>query len=302
MQRATVHTEQVVPPNLETLAMRAVEVTVLGRQDHRLLVATKRRLTRPKRIARLLAGLANAAGDRHALLLLGVRGHDVTGLDSLPDADWWDELEEAFPGTVPDWEWSVVDIDGADVLVIGLDPSTELIPAFRRDSVIVPFFDRGGIRRTPPADDRRVSTSQSMATAKVVSGWVQRVPGDHSGSIAAFRGRLSVEIASESGRIADTDCSATLLGAEHVGPVGLDVQVHPAEHRLGVFRHDRGVEIRNDVQVEVLLAAATRTPHPPSEPHAVQLVVSLALPGRGVPELRSLLLNPDPRTPGRWTL
>jgi hypothetical protein len=292
----------VASPNLEALALRAVEIMVLGREDQRLLVATKRRLTRPKRIARLLAGLTNAARGRHAVLLLGVRRDDVAGLDALPDADWWDDLEDAFPGPVPPWTWSVIDIDGAKILAIAPEPMDQLVPAAHRGEIMVPFFERGGIRRLPPADSRRPSTPESMATASVTSGWVQRSVVDRSDPIAVFRGRLTIEISSGTGQIDDAECSATLLSAGREDPVGLDVQLHPSDHEMGVFRQGKGVAIRSDVRVDVLLAAAVRGGLALGDGKPVQLVVSLALPGSGVPELRSMLLNPDPGTVNCWTL
>lgn len=283
--------------------MRAVEITVLGREDPRLLVAAKRTRAKPHRIARLLAGLVNSAGDRRPLLLLGVDGRSVAGLNGLPDNDWWDEVEDSFPGTVPRLEWTLVDIEGAAVLAIAPESGGELIAALdRHDEVMVPFYDAGGIRRTRPPRADRAGPTEALPTATVLGGWIQRELIDQEGPIDTFSGVLDIELGTVTGMMPDKTCSATLLLPNLHGPVELDVQLHPSGDDVGVFRHEDGIEVRSSFRVRLYVAGASRSPDRRPDPASVQLVVSLVLPGRAVPELRSLLLSPDPDQPGRWRI
>lgn len=287
--------------DLETLAMRAVEMTILGREDPRLLVANKRRPGRPGKVARLLAGLANAGDGRQTLLLIGIRGDEVTGVDALPDADWWDDLDDAFPGTVPRLDWMPIDIDGATVLAIAPRPSDELIPARIRGELIVPFFDRGGLHRTRPLRQGRGLRSDSLPTASILGGWVERSQIG-AGHVTAYHGQLEVELDDVTGLLPDENCSATLLVASRERPIDLDVQLHPPADDMGVFRIEHGIHVLSTFRVKMFVAAAVRDGADDSDSASMQLVVSILLPGRAVPELRSLLLSPDPGRGGRWTL
>ncbi len=287
------------PRDLETLALRAVEMTILGREDPRLLVANKRRAGGPRKIARLLAGLSNAADGRQTLLLIGIRGNEVTGIDPLPDADWWDELDAAFPGSLPRLDWMVVDIDGASVLAIAPRSGDEMIPAKWGGEIVVPFFDRGGLHRNRPPRADRPSSTEALPTASILGGWVERAVIDGE-DVVAFQGQLDVQLDAVTGMMKDKNCSATLLIATRERPVELDVQVHPSADDVGVFRLDDGIEVLSTFRVRVFLAAAVRGLSSRTEPVSLQLVVSLLLPGRAVPELRSLLLSPDPDHRGRW--
>ncbi|MEM7286787.1 MAG: hypothetical protein AAF480_10590 [Actinomycetota bacterium] len=287
--------------DLETLVMRAVEMTILGREDPRLLVANKRKPGGPRKVARLLAGLANAADGRQTLLLIGVRGTEVTGIEALPDADWWDDLEGAFPGAVPRFDWMAVDIDGARVLAIATRSTDELIPAKMHGEIVVPFFDRGGLHRTRPARLERTSPRDVLPTASILGGWIERSVIAES-DVTAYQGQLELQLDAVTGVMPDKNCSATLLVASREGPIELDVQVHPSVDDVGVFRVDDGIHVLSTFRVRLFLAAAVRGGTDRSEPASVQLVVSLLLPGRAVPELRSLLLSPDPDHRGSWRL
>lgn len=281
--------------------MRAVEMTILGREDPRLLVANKRRLSGPKKIARLLAGLANAADGRQTLLLIGISGDEVTGIDSLPDVDWWDALDSAFPGAAPRLDWMVVDIDGAQVLAIAPRHSDELIPAKFRGEITVPFFDGGGLHRTRPVRGDRAVRTETLPTASILGGWIERSVIDED-DVTAFHGQLELQLDAVTGVMPDKNCSATLLVASRERPIELDVQVHPSVDDVGVFRLDDGIQVLSTFRVRLFLAAAVRGGLDRAEPASVQLVVSLLLPGRAVPELRSLLLSPDAERRGRWQL
>ena len=289
------------PRDLETLAMRAVEMTILGREDPRLLVANKRKIGGPRKVARLLAGLANAADGRQTLLLIGVRGDEVTGVDAPPDADWWDDLDKAFPGAVPRLDWMSVEIDGATVLAIAPRPTDELVPAKVRGEITVPFFDRGGLHRTRPSRHERGARTEALPTASILGGWVERSVIEED-DIVAYQGQLELELDAVTGLMPDKNCSATLLVASRERPIELDVQVHPSVDDVGVFRLDDGIQVLSTFRVRLFLAAAVRAGAERSEPASVQLVVSLLLPGRAVPELRSLLLSPDPQRRARWLL
>ena len=281
--------------------MRAVEMTILGREDPRLLVANKRKLSGPKKIARLLAGLANAADGRQTLLLVGISGDEVTGIDALPDVDWWDDLDSAFPGAVPRLDWMAVDIDGATVLAIAPRPSDELIPAKFRGEISVPFFDGGGLHRTRPSRGDRSVRTETLPTASILGGWIERSVIEED-DVTAFHGQLELQLDAVTGVMPDKNCSATLLVASRERPIELDVQVHPSVDDVGVFRLDGGIQVLSTFRVRLFLAAAVRGGLDRSEPASVQLVVSLLLPGRAVPELRSLLLSPDPERRGRWRI
>lgn len=288
--------------SLETTALRAVELGVQGRVDPRLLVATKRRLPGPKKAARLLAGLANAADDRQHILLVGMRKNEISGIEGPPPERWWRRLDDAFPGVAPDYSWTMVDVGGTALLAIATSPTDRLIAAYKGDDVIVPFFDG---RRVVPAQlsagadkDRGVD---ALPPARIDRGWVEHVIVRDRPRIEAFRGVLDVELQPTPGVMADKSCSATLLMPDRDAPVALDVQVHPAGDQAGVFRRDHGVEVITDFGVRVYLAAARTTTEPTPTAAAAQLVVSLLLPGRAVPELRSLFLSPDPSSEGvRW--
>lgn len=228
--------------DLETLALRAVEVTVRGREDQRLLVATKRKLTKPRKVARLLAGLANSAHGRRSILLIGVRAHEVHGLKALPDTDWWDELDDSFPGRVPQLDWMLIDIDGAQVLAIAPEHPDELVAAHDGDDIVVPWFDRGGIQRTRPRRTEPPPPLDSLPTATIRSGWVARSTLHLDGPIDSFAGQIDVELDAVTGMMADDTASATLLMPTRGRPIELDEQIHPSSGHLGVIRHESGTK------------------------------------------------------------
>lgn len=290
--------------DLERQAMRAVELVVLGRDNPRLLIAAKRRLTRPRRVARLLAGLANSADGRQPLLLLGVGKRHVVGVERTPDEDWWDRVRSALPGRRPELRWDAVSIDGAMVVVVAPDSSDELIPACKRDRVVVPFFDGDRLVYGKPTRPEPVGQRQSIPTASVVGGWVERrLLGSGSGAgVDTYRGVLELEVGAVTGVMRDIDCSATLMSPDQTRSMELDVQVHPAPDAVGVFRTASGIEVRGTFRVRLLIAGAVRSASDRGDPPSLHLVVSLLLPGRAVPELRSLLLRPDPSGRRRWVI
>lgn len=271
---------------------------MLGREDPRLLVATKRKLTKPHKVARLIAGLANSAHGRRSILLIGLRAHEVHGLDTIPDADWWDELDDSFRGRTPRLDWMIIDIDGAQVLAIAPEQLDELLVAHDGDDIIVPWFDRGGIRTTRPRRAER--SSESLPTATIRGGWVAKSTLDLDEPIDSFSGQIDVELNAVTGMVADNTCSATLLMPTRDRSIELDVQVHPSSDDIGLFRHEAGIEVRSTFTVRLYLAAAVRGEVSNKDPASVQLVISLLMPGRAVPELRSLLLSPDPSRRSRW--
>lgn len=296
----TTHTWTVASDDLELLALRAVEMTVLGRDDARLLIATKRKMSGQRKIARLLAGLANAAGSRRGVLLIGVGGDEVVGLDRRLDQDWWDRLEATFPGRCPGWDWTIVDIDGAEILAIALKPIDELVPARRANRVEVPWFDRGGLRLTPPPRLRPGVDEGPLPTARVLRGWIDRGFAPNDARVETYAGALELELSAVAGLLTDDMCSVTLLAPGRDGPEAMTAAIHPSDDGVGVARRTNGIEVRSTFRCTLLVAAATRTA-PASPPASLQLVISLMLPGRGVPELRSLLLSPQ-GNPERFVL
>ena len=290
--------------NLEAFALRAVELAVQGRADPRLLVATRRHLPKPKTAARLIAGLANAAAGRQALLLVGLRGFELLGVSEAPNDDWWNDTVDALPGAVPDLAWTLLDTGDVDVLVVGVGHPDELIVATRKGSSYVPWFDGRRLSTAPPTPRPESSRpTETVPAATITSVWVERATiagaADH---IHVYQGVIDMELDAISGRMDDASCSATLLMTQHEGPIALEIQVHPAVTDVGVIRNDHGIEVRSTFRANVFVAAAVPAPTHQLASETAQLVVSLPLPGRSVPELRSLLLSADPEAAAgtRW--
>ncbi len=256
---------------MRIIAMRAVELSVQGRDDPRLLVATKRRATDPGRIAGLLAGLANAAAGRPAVLLLGVRGRQVVGLDEVPDAEWWESLRDHFTGPVLELTSTTLDFDGTRVLAIAPE---------------------------------RVAASDAGPGVRVLAGWVQRFTLRDS-RIVVWRGLIDLEVDAIAGRIDDAACSASLVVPGRPRPVELDTQLHPVDHHVGVVRHDDGIEVRPAFGARLYLAAASRVDDGDGEAEsgALQLVLAVPAPGSDQVQVWSRFVQPDPGSgdPGdRW--
>lgn len=293
-------------PGLTPLAMRAVELAVRGGRDPRLLVATKRRAANATKVARLLAGLVNGGQGRRTVLLLGVGGRAVSGLGELPDDDWWAEVRAELPGRVPELAWTVVDIDGAQVLAIAPSAEPVLVAAYRGSTVEVPLFDG---ERLVPHPVHALAPATEPATpaepgARVRGGWLERVLVGGDDRVAAYRGQIELELTAVAGTVLDDACAASLLLPWREQPIELAVQLHPATDDTGVRRLDDGIEVRVSLRVRVYVAGAiTAEPTADVPPGAAQLVLSLPAPGAAEPGVWSLLLRPDRAAPGtRWTL
>ncbi len=282
--------------------MRAIELAVQGRDNPRLLIATKRRPTNLARIARLLAGLANAAAGRTAVLLVGIRGRSVVGLDEVPDAEWWDQLKRMFPGAAPELVSTVVDIDDARVLAISPEPAGELVTATENGRVVVPLFEAGSLRACP-SPGPTWSEADTARLTRVVDGWVERV-ATPDGAVVIHRGQLEVVIDAETGFIADEACKARLLLPGDGPAVELDAQIHPMTDDVAVLRGRRGVEVLASFRAHLFLAGAARSRDSTGpEPGPVQLVVTVPAPGGHETEPWSKLLEPDPTASGsRWVV
>ena len=287
--------------------MRAVELLIQGREEPRFLLASMSRLPRPKKAARWIAGLANAAAGRRAVLLVGIKGSEIRGIQAPPEPLWWVKVQERFPGAAPQMHSSLLDIDGATVLAITIDAVTELLPARHRDRVIVPWVEHGRLGAAPasrPSQGQTTAHGEALPSADVLGGWVQRTTINRDGaSIDAYTGQLDLELLATPGTMTDDSCSATLLLADNDAPIALATQIHPAADDVGVFRTSEGIDVRTRVRVRLLLAGAERHHDRGKGRDSAQLVVSLLLPGRTVPELRSLLLANDQSSDGdRWLL
>ncbi|MFV2040065.1 MAG: hypothetical protein ACC660_07470, partial [Acidimicrobiales bacterium] len=222
------------PSTLEAFARRAVDVVVQERDDPRLLVVTKRRLPKPPKAARLLAALTNAADDRTALLIVGMRHHELHGLASEPPASWWEDVRDAFPAVTPNISWTMVDFEGVRLLVITTDPVNHLVTAYRRDRVVVPWVDDGRVVTTRPGHDRDARAPwRDVPTSRILGGWIERCRVERAaGAIDTYRGQVDIELEGASGTIADSDSTATLLLTDHRAPIELAVQIHPADSAL----------------------------------------------------------------------
>lgn len=290
--------------DIETAALRAVELGVQGRVDPRLIVATRHRLPGPRKTARLLAGLANAADGRKPLLLVGLHGAEIHGVDEPPSARWWQRVADGFAGPAPDIRWTMVDLDGPQLLAISSDPVDELVTAWRKDRVFVPWFDGRRVVPAPsPTRPEKRGATDALPTVRVVTGWMERTPISGAPQVHAYRGALDIELQPTPGVMADKSCSATLLVPDRSAPISLSAQAHPMTNDVGVVRREHGIEVRTSFTARLYLAAAVADDATPVTPGTAQLVVSLLLPGRSVPELRSLLFSPDPTVDaGRWIL
>lgn len=293
---------------LHTLTLRAVELAVQDRHDPRLLLCTRLELPGPRKTAALLAGMANAAAGRQTLLLVGLDTGSVLGMLDEPSLRWWDRFDRAFVGARPDIHHERLDVSGAVLWAFTTDPVDEMVPVRRGGRVRVPWIDADGQLVDAPVARRQPSRSSGdgIPTARVLDGWIERTVLDARDGddrrIAAFQGRVDVELVASPGVLADQDCSATLLfpGAT---AVQLDTQIHPVSDDVGVLRHEDGIEVRTDYRARLFMAAAVRDDATSATPSTAQLVVSFRLPGRAVPELQSLLLTIDPKDDGqRWRI
>lgn len=289
------------PEALETMAMRAVELRLQGRTDPRLLLATKQRMQGPRKTARLLAGLANAADGRTPLLLMGITRNSVIGVDQMPGESFWRRVADAFTGLRPSLTTTSLKIGTALVIAVHIEGPDGYVAAARGDRTEVPFFHNGALQLAPPQQTRAPHTSvEHLPSIEILGGWIERSVMDDGDPITAYRGWLDVELGASSGFLADKDCSATLLVSDEAAPIALDVQVHAISEFVGVRRRDAGIEVEASFRARMFLAAALTDGEDVSTGRGAQLVASLILPGRSVPEIRSLLLSPDPQSPDRW--
>ena len=252
--------------------------------------------------------MANAASGRQALILVGVRDVELTGVYDAPTEEWWTSVESAFPGAIPDLDWAMVDAGDVDILVIAIGQPGELVTGTRRGGAFVPWFDGRRIVDAPVPTPRESPTrGERVPEVAVLGGWIERsCLGRPAPPVDVYRGVVDMELEATAGAMNDDACSATLLVDELDGAIGLDVQVHPLGHDAGVIRTPAGVVVRSTFRIRAYVAAATPASGPGARgtgASAAQLVLSLPLPGRSVPELRSLLLSPDAGAgPGtRWT-
>lgn len=291
--------------DLESLAWRAVELSVQRRHDPRLVVATRRSLTGPAATARLIAGLCNASAGRLAIALFGVDGADVVGVAERPDPAWLDTVAARFPGVVPTMATATIDADGAHVVAITAeDPGTPVI-ATRGGRAIVPWFD-GTLADAPPPVDPGDRPRRATGRLEVRSGWIQRSrpfapPHPTAGvdptmatarrgrDVTVWRGVLDIACAlatstepggttaaggAAAGRsggttIDDRDVSVTLLADGATPARSLDVQIHPAPPTGPAIRGDCGVVVDPLVPLRLYLAAATGVDTAEVDPDAV---------------------------------
>ncbi len=284
-----------------TLARNAIAVAQ-GRQDPRLLVASKRKLLKPKRAARWLAGLANAAGDRHAVLLMGVDNGSIVGIKNPPRSSWLAEVSTWFPGVRPALSWEFVTVDDTEVLAVMPSAVTQHVTAFHRSEVLVPWVTDGVLGQAPLGHACPQGGAPAiMPAVSAKDCWVERTATVASGvEVDVYRGMVTLAIGPMPGVVADKSCSATLLLLQDHAPVELDVQVHPGPGPVGVERQTGGVTVHAGYSLRIYLAGALLSSGVRSTNRSARLVLSLLLPGRSVPELRSFPLQADPNRADRW--
>ena len=292
----------VTPLDLESIALRAVELIVQGRTDDRLLVVSRATLRGPRKTARLLAGLANSSGRRQPLLLCGVDRQAVVGLEEAPSQRWLGRLAEGFAGGAPAVTWAMISVDpDTTIAAFSLDVPSSLLAAWRRDKAVVPFVDTDG--KLTEAFTHTAPTRTGPATIPplaILGGWIERRVEPSDPSVAVYRGRIDVELPAESGYIADAACSATMVTRRHPSPVALRAQVHPDSPGGGLARDGAGLTVQASFRAQILVATAhTEAPTAMSSGPG-QLVVSMMLPGRAAAELQTLAVHPADDTPGRW--
>jgi hypothetical protein len=294
------------PAMLEALTLRAIELTVAGRSDPRLLVSRRRNVPGPRRMARELAGLANAAGDRTPLLLMGIHGDDVTGLDDddwrQADDDYWHRVTRAYPADPPTWTTETVTVSDTRVLAVHVEPARHLIPAWRAARVEVPWFDGADLVQAPaPKRIEPAHTGDPLSSLDVLRVWIERRPDPDRRGVTTLRGIVELDLRA-AGFLADDRCAATLMLPDEELPITLDTRIHPTSAEPAVERVGGGVEIRSTSRASLYVAAA-RSERPPCTAAATaELVVSIVLPGRNIPELRSLRLVLVTDDPPRWEL
>jgi hypothetical protein len=285
----------------EALTLRAVELAVQGRSDRRLLVASTPGLPGPKKTARFIAGLANAAFDRSSVLLLGVAGRQVHGLGEEPDSEYWDRVLSAFPAEVPAYEPTLVEIGTATIAAVHVTATNDLIIATRRGTPIVPWFDNGRLGQAYAERFRPLHRAANQLPSIRVDGvWIERSAAASESGVIVYRGAIDVTLAATPGTLADDAASVTLLIPGLPSPVTMDAQIHPLSSGTGVVRGQRGIEVFTDFAARVYVAAAQREAPGDPSPTPVQLALTALLPGRVVSELRSVVLSPDGSN--RWVL
>jgi hypothetical protein len=288
---------------LETLALRAVELAVQSRNDPRFLVASLPKAPGPKKAARYLAGLANACGKRAALLLLGVSGHDIVGLDTIPTDDYWQRVDDRFPSEHPTCSRVDLTVGSTRLVAVHVEPTATLVVAPYRDRPVVPWFADGRLRRaTPPVETPRPTLSDKLPTLRVDDVWVEHRHLPETPEIAVYRGAVDITLEATPGRLRDDDVSVTLLVPGPAHPVAMTARIHPLDTRTGVARTDDGIEVLSAFRARIYLATARREPADEIASTAAQMVIAVLLPGRSVPEIRSVGLGPDPGSEQRWVL
>ena len=272
-----------------------------GRSDRRLLVASTPGLPGPKKTARFIAGLANAAFDRSSVLLLGVADGRVHGLGEEPDSEYWDRVRSAFPGEVPQYEPTLIEIGAATIAVVHVTATNDLIVATRRGTPIVPWFDSGRLGQAYVARLRPLPRAADQLPSIRVDGvWIERSKAPGESGVIVYQGAIDITLEATPGTLADDAASVTLLIPGLPSPVTMDAQIHPLSSGTGVVRSERGIEVVTDFAARVyMVAAQLEAPGDPSQT-PVQLALTALLPGRIVSESRSVVLSPD--GPNRWVL
>lgn len=288
------------PATVQTVAMRAVELLVQGRSDPRLLVASCPELRGPKKTARLLAGLTNAAGGRTPLLLAGVDGTHVVGVSDVPDEGYWARVRRGFAGHVPSFEVAAVAVDDATVVAVRVEPGDVLVPARRGDGVEVPFYRDGELHQTPGRLERVPEPPPLAVRLRVGPCWMERIPVATSPGVVAYRGQIDVALPPRSGIVADGDCAAAFVEPDSWTPVTLSAQIHPLQPRTAVRRLDGGVSVDATLAARIHLATAVRVGPVRPASGVAQLVLEVRVPGLTEPELRTVMMLPDPTISDRW--
>ncbi|MGI9625145.1 MAG: hypothetical protein ACR2PK_20130 [Acidimicrobiales bacterium] len=284
--------------------MSAVEMTILGRTDPRLLVATRTGLDKPKKAARLLAALSNSARTGTAVLLLGVDGRDVTGLDRQPDAKWWAKVERSFPGRAPILAWTELDIGGARIVaVFPNSPAGEPIIAHHGGRVSVPWIDESGVRSARTGDFLAVEATATRPAGRIQGGWIEHARvGREEGGVDAFGGYVDVALHAAPGRIDDSHCVGALLFGTGSTPVEMTIQIHPEEPGSCVRRVGGGVEISDGVAVRLYVAGAQLCEPTTARADSGQLLMTIRTPGQTGPLVIDALLRRDNEPAWRWVV
>ncbi len=293
------------PVAFEALTLRVVELAVQGRSDPRLLVATASEPPRPKRTTRTLAGLANSAGDRTALLLIGVEHRAVVGVATPPPQEYWDEVRSRFPGFPADFDVVVVDVGERYVVAAFVHHAAELITATHHGRAVVPWYENGalGRARVPPA--HRGEPAEGLPSSPIAGAWLERSATSEGSDLFVYRGVIELTLGARVETIADRDFAATVsFPGSSAGAVTLETQIHPsAGSSAAVVRRAGGIDIAASFRARLLLAAARREPGVDQSPETeARLVVEFTLPGQPGSPVGDVVLRVDETRPGRWLL